>query len=627
MKNAINGYPLKICDLLSVVLCLILSGCANKGQKQYSKIVAGNEKMTLSQHASRIIQIPGGHYAVPFVINIPDVEYVLDGDITADGTAILINTSKVIVNLNGKTITYNQKVPGEGVAVGAWNKTDIAIINGTIIQGTAMSEGDQYGVGNNPVKTTPFHVDRFTVSNLHVIYGGRDVGGISATTSNSVFEKNIIEDKWTVGTLKNRHQGIDALAGSKHIGGNTNNVYRNNKLINCRHRGITTGNNDIVSANHISINSLATNSYGIFAYAKQHIKIYDNIIFARGEHPIGIGTVAEGTNDIEIFNNAIDVQTTKIGEEYGSDMRCLDPVTSCGNYAVGFRTTWGGDNIRFYDNTIVVRTDSTYEGTISATGKSVVVNGKGRGLMVAINSGQSSKFYNNTITALDKDGSGKAFGIACTGNNAGEMIFESNTVISNILNVALSDAYGFCGRNPLFIRNTFVKTDNYPVYKTVAAELGGYSEGTGRFVSNVYKNGASQDSIEINAGGESAKSIFFGRELTARLLTPNGIPLAEATLKVENGGFPFDSIVKTDVDGKAKLVVYDYELHNTNCKTTQTRKLAPHTIQVVAGLENFATRPDTASSAWDAMAATGVHHLELYKEGQKSFGWELTIFY
>lgn len=526
------------------------------------------------------IFITGGVYSKPYKILIPYKEYVLENDLYADGSAIIINTSNIIINLNGKKIIYNNKIKGEGISTGTWNNKNIVIMNGSIEQGSALSEGDQYGVGNNPIRMTPFGVDKLIISDLNVVYAGKDVGGIIVSAKNSFFVNNTIVDKWLNGNFKNRHQGVSALSGAMHSADFVNNTYANNKILNCRQKGISSGNGSSVFGNTVVINSLATNSTGIAPGTGS--KIYNNNILGRGEHPIGIFYVSK-EGEVEIYNNTIDVQTTRLGTEYGGNPTCLNPKTPCGNYAVGFRTTWGGDNINFHDNTIVVRTDSAYNGTHSVTGKPVVIHAKGRGLMVAVNAGEKAKFYNNTITVLDKDGSGKAFGIACTGNNAGEMEFEGNRVTSNILNVALGDEYGACGGYPLFIHNTFVKSDNYPAYRTIASELGGYFEGTGRFVDNQYRSGAAQERVGLNAGGKAGKSVLFGSEFVAELVWSDGRPIADAMMSVDNGGPLTDLPVKADEQGKARLVLYEYELHNRDSNVEQKRQIASQVVQVVVG--------------------------------------------
>ena len=466
---------------------------------------------------SNTVNIPAGNYNSPFIASQSNTRYVLQGNITASGTAISLKANYVIIDLNGYTITYNQSSPGEGVVVGDWNLHHISVRNGSIIQGAAKSEGDLYGRGNSPVSaynssdTTKYEAHNFHVANLYVRYGGRDMGGIVCSGNNGLYEQNTIEDTYQFGTLKNRHQGNDALIGGKDLTSASGNVYRYNTLVNIRHRGIDTGNDAQAYGNRIGLRSIATNSGGISHWEGHDIKVYSNTIIGRGEHPIGISFSSIGTNNIEVYDNDIDVMTTALGDEYGGDATCFDPSTPCGNFAVGFRTTWGADNLNFHDNKINIATDSSYSGTYSPTGASVKVNAKGRGLMVAINSGETATFANNIITVLDKDGTGKAFGMACTGeNNSDKMFFLNNTVTSNIANMVLGDEYGACNGYPLIKGNTFVKSGNFSAYKTISSQLGGYQNATGRIIDNNYSGGASVDSINLNPSGDGLVDVYFG---------------------------------------------------------------------------------------------------------------------
>lgn len=83
------------------------------------------------------VNIPAGHYATPFQATQANTEYILQGDMTADGTAIEMLANYVIINLNGHTVTYNQTLAGEGVSVATYNRHHLAVRNGTIIQSTA----------------------------------------------------------------------------------------------------------------------------------------------------------------------------------------------------------------------------------------------------------------------------------------------------------------------------------------------------------------------------------------------------------------------------------------------------------------------------------------------------------
>lgn len=482
------------------------------------------------------VNIPGGNYNSPYIANQSNTRYVLQGNITASGTAVRVQANYVIIDLNGFTITYNQSSRGDGVVLGDWNRHHISVRNGSIIQGAAKSEGDEYGRGNSPVATyntsdaTNYGTSNFHASNLHVRFGGRDMGGIVISGGDGLYEQNTLEDTYQFGTLKNRHQGNDCLAGAKNVSSATNNVYRFNTIINARHRGIDPGNYSEVYGNRVGIRSIASNSYGIWSYKGNNIKVYSNTVVGRGEHPIGIGFPSSGTNNIEIYDNDIDVMTTALGDEYGGDSTCFNPATPCGNYAVGFRLTWGADNINFHDNKINIATDTSYIGTYSPTGAAVKVNAKGRGLMVAINSGETATFANNNISVLDKDGTGKAFGVACTGENySDKMFFLNNTIASNIANLVLSDEYGACGGYPLIKGNTFVKVGNFSTYKTISNQLGGYYKTTGRIVDNNYSGGASIESLNFNPSGTGTVDVYFGSVV-------NGVHQYSHRLHDNNGG-------------------------------------------------------------------------------------------
>jgi hypothetical protein len=79
-------------------------------------------------HVTKTVHIPAGHYATPYVANQANTEYILQGDMTADSTAITVSASYVVVNLNGYTITYNQTEPGEGLNIGVYNLNTLPLL-------------------------------------------------------------------------------------------------------------------------------------------------------------------------------------------------------------------------------------------------------------------------------------------------------------------------------------------------------------------------------------------------------------------------------------------------------------------------------------------------------------------
>jgi hypothetical protein len=426
------------------------------------------EPVPFDASVTHTVNIPGGSYPSPFQANQANTRYVLQGNIVANGTAIEVKANWVIVDLNGHTITYNQVVPGEGVTIGSYNLHHIAVRNGSIIQGSAMSEGDVYGRGNNPVSTYNTilggnrSANNLHIAHLYVRYGGRDVGGIVCAGNDGIYEQNTIEDTYEFGTLKNRHQGSDALTGSRGIFA-TGNVYRNNTIIHTRHRGISTGNDAEVYGNHITLRSIASNSNGVGFYQGENIIIRDNTIIGRGEHPVGIGAGGgTGSKNYEVYNNIIDVMTTALGEEYGSQYNRNPDSTHMGNSATGIRVTWGGDNIRVYNNQITAHTNSRFQGTYSPTGGTAYINGGGKGLFIGAYPGESSTFFNNTITVIG-DGA-YTYGVTCSHSFSDGLFVIGNTITSSLYNIVTGDDYGPSNGFPLFQGNILKKSGDAAGY-------------------------------------------------------------------------------------------------------------------------------------------------------------------
>jgi len=466
---------------------------------------------------TKTVNIPAGNYTIPYQATQENTKHVLQGNITADGTAIEIKASYVIIDLNGYTITYNQTKPGEGVAAGAYNLHHVSVRNGSIIQGAAMSEGDLYGRGNNPVGTYSTiaggnrSIASLHVANLYVRYGGRDVGGVICAGDNGLYEQNTTEDTYEFGTLKNRMQGSEAITGAKLIvSGSIGMVYRNNTVINTRHRGIVTGDNAEVYGNHIGIRSIATNSGGVGQYAGKNISIHDNTIIGKGEHPIGIGAGGgTGSKNWEVYNNRIDLQITALGSEYGSPYASNPSATYIGNSASGIRVTWGGDNLNFHDNQIIIVTSSRYVGTYSPTGTTAYIDGGGKGMFLGAYAGESSTYANNIISVTG-DGT-YTYGVTCSYSFSEGMYVVNNTITSSQYNIVIGDDYGACNDYPLFQGNTLIKSGLSGSYKTIANTYNDVNRNAqARFVDNAYQNGASESSILLRPQGTGLTNVYFG---------------------------------------------------------------------------------------------------------------------
>ncbi len=453
------------------------------------------------EHVINTVHIPGGHYSSPYIADQARTEYILQGDITADSTAITVSASYVVINLNGHTITYNETSPGEGVNVGAWNRQHIAVVNGSIIQGAAMSEGTSYGLGNNPVGNYNSDLNGYRpanymhIVNLYVKYNGRDVAGIACAGDTGVLiEQNTAEDTFGFGTLKNRQHGFPAISSGPW---SNDAVIRNNTVINARQSGINTAQGTQVYGNHISVNSIDTNSSGVTG-GENNVSVYNNTIIGRGVHPIGI-YIGSGAHNGEVYNNYIDLQVTRIGTEYGDSM-----------FASGFRTTWGANNLHVYNNEIYINTAAEYSGHWAHTGEPVTHQSRGKGLFIGINPEQTALLYNNYIEFA---GDGVAYGVSPAHQESDKLFIVANTIKTHDCHVVLEDSYSGTLGFPLFMGNHFIRTGNNPNYYTIGGKLGGYFDQTARFVDNIYSGGASAESINLHPSGRGIVSVYFGTVL------------------------------------------------------------------------------------------------------------------
>ena len=98
----------------------------------------GQTMKTLDQIEPRTV-IPGG--TASYTITAPG-SYVLGGNLTiAEGSAIVINSGNVTLDLNGFTIASTPALPyGSGIVIGD-NLANICISNGNIVGGTTYASG------------------------------------------------------------------------------------------------------------------------------------------------------------------------------------------------------------------------------------------------------------------------------------------------------------------------------------------------------------------------------------------------------------------------------------------------------------------------------------------------------
>ncbi|QEM68658.1 hypothetical protein FO488_11140 [Geobacter sp. FeAm09] len=610
------------------------------------------------QYVTRTVHIAGGHLTAPYVANTPNCEYILDADISADSTAIVIGASYVIINLNGHTIRYNQVSPGDGIRTVNYNFHDVGIINGRIIQGRAQSSGAAYGLGNNPIQTKYCGVTRLQVADISAQYGGKDVAGFHLGGDYVTVEKCTVEDTYRYGTVIDRHVGNAAIK----CWGSFSTI-RNNTIITTRQQGIASNYSTLAEGNVIGIRSICTNSIGISVGANSTIR--NNAITGVGEHPIGIevgSSTPKGfsndpaevdptyvpmdaahldgyVHDVEIYGNTIDVRVTGLGTEYAGGAYPGPATWVRGDNAVGIRSTTGIVNLNAHDNTITVHSDANFIGTWSPTGEPVTMGAGARGLMLGLRwNDHSATFSNNTIVANDKDGTGYAVGIAVDANIDNrywyadrsaarrpdfhpDLRIYGNTVTSNGMNLSLCDEYGPADGFPLIYRNTFIKSGEFASYVTSGTGYGCYDHATGILLSNSYRNGSAENNFNFNFDALSdrnsyrGRAIIFGRLMAGTVKDAGNRPLPNIRTTVYPGAVSSFGVQLTSVSdsaGAAPLYVYDYELNNaggTSGKAAPVKVVyRPHTVSLydaAAKRSMFTTNADPSPAAWDHVSSSG----------------------
>jgi hypothetical protein len=489
--------------------------------------------------------IAGGYYATPYQATQSYARYTLSGNITANATAIENHASYVIFDLNGYTITYNEENAGSGIRMSmGWGQHHVMVHNGSIIQGTDECEGNKFGLGCNPIAETPTHeidsgdcdrteihagnatcvefasatydhtvqpVSYAQLANLHIKYAGKDVRGVVVSGYNAIIEQCTIEDDYgPYGTIKVRDSGIVAL-GVATSGGGSNSVIRNNTLKNIRHIGITHSSTSHIYNNDVNIRSIDTNSLGIGGGSA----VYNNRIYGRGVHPIGM-YYGWNSKNADIYNNTIDIKTTALGREYGAAWLSNKSGTYTSLNGVGFRSHFGATNIGFHDNNITIHGGANETAYWAITGETAYINSEARGINVGLYEydNESLDVYNNIVNATSANEGGNVSALTVTGNSAksgDHLVISNNLFISNAALLRIGSMYGPSYGYPLIYGNTFQRTGSLSSFVTVANDSNGYYAATARLVDNTFTGGATLADAKLFPNDSNSElDIYFG---------------------------------------------------------------------------------------------------------------------
>ena len=514
------------------------------------------------------VRIPDHLQGPPYALDKANTTYVLTKDVTTPGTAFHVRASNVTLELDGHTVRYGKDLSyeepedarswldsGHGVMFPKYGVKGTKVRNGLLIEATPKEKQHPNGWGHNAVCGNG--VSGFEFAGLAMVYEGKDIRGIQMANSGSgTVHHCVIEDRGT--HISNRHQGLDG------IGGLPKSKVHHNLIKRVRHRGISAGAGSDIHHNEIHLDSWATNAYGVMCYHTKDADVHHNMIFGGGYHVIGVGTVS-GCENVKVHHNHIELvgaKPTQRSSEYGA-------ISGMN----GVRVTWGGKNLDFYENTILITgtEGSNLRGTWFCSEPSV----------------SGVVFRDNLVRVVALDRKAVVRGaFACCGDyrKPGHPVtlYENNRVISNVTHVRFGEGYGL-GSNHHFVGNTFVREGNDPRYRTIRIGYGNYPTKGHVLLDNTFEGGAGLDKVSFTGGGERDFAVRW--TVTVNVLDAAARPVAGADVKVTDAAGNEVASGKTARDATARFALTQY-VHKVGGK----EPLTPHTILVKArGTEAQAT--------------------------------------
>jgi hypothetical protein len=243
--------------------------------------------------------LPGGP---PYMLYQNGATYVLTEDITASGTAIIVQGGKITLDLNGHTVVYGNNTSSQVFGVQINSEDSCKVVNGRIVQ------GERSGDYSNAIRS-------FKSSNF-----GVEICGISTdvhldNAQPMVFRHDQLEvhhnDIYSrVINLESRHWPGNVMLRIDAAG---KNVYLHDNLLTegC-HRAILIGSGTLsnVEINHNDIRHHQQYVNGYAIAPGSGAKVHHNKITSTGR---GVHLTGQST---EFYNNYIDIQ----GHQHLSDL-------------------------------------------------------------------------------------------------------------------------------------------------------------------------------------------------------------------------------------------------------------------------------------------------------------------
>jgi len=437
-----------------------------------------------------IVEVPGKLAGPPYQLTNDKTTYVLTADLKVLGMAFAVIGDDITLDLNGHSVVFGdgaaEPVPagidvrGSGKARLKYLSSGFRLLNGSIVQGS----GPALAKNDKSENFCPLMIkgDGAEVAGVGIAYHGPQVWGMTLDHPSGTVQlhHNIFTDLGAM--IVNRHGAGTRAIGVRNPKEDANDfVFHHNLVKRTRQNGF--GGATSMHSNEVYVDSWSTNSFAIQPLSKPGVKagdLHHNRIFGTGFNAYGFGWAHESlrVHDNIVFFHGI--MANKRWNETWGDMSCLEAMRVT-NYGKGGQVR---NDLEYRDNLIVLRGRGGCE--LRGTGFFSDVSIKGL------------VFRDNIVKAISEDE--QTTQVACVSaqgvqekTEANPVIYQGNTLISNVCNIRLGDSYGK-GFNHHFIGNTLVREGGRPDYHTVAVG-GAYSTYGHRMLDNVLAKGVSLSDV------------------------------------------------------------------------------------------------------------------------------------
>ena len=443
--------------------------------------------------AIRIPQdMPGGP---PYRLTTNGATYLVTQDLVANGTVFDLTAANATLDLGGHTIVYNNRAQNIS---GDWNTyldnaafgirvmgypNNLRIVNGMVRQGSGNNAGHRdEAIGFNPIYARVGN--NFELAGVEMDYGGPQLIGLYLHwgTGDGRIHHNVFRDRGNVVLNRNGAGSRSMIYRAGSTGGGQ--VY-DNLVKRTRQMGLQANQ---VYNNEIYIDSYSTNSFGI---DRSDNALYrNNRIFGTGYHVVAIGW-GKGNiyrnNFIHLAGQGPDFRDAEYGNQESLN---------------GFRLTqYEGSTADYSDNLYELNTILIKGG--ACTGSTCT---EARGIQHSADASIRNNVIRDNVIKVDMAANIRQAAAVVTqglrdrcGTEA-PVIWQGNTLISNIANVRMGDYYA-AGCNHRFLQNHLVRIGNRNDYYTFVFDVT-WALKDHHMIDASFEGGASLNSVRFLNGGQ-----------------------------------------------------------------------------------------------------------------------------